>query len=234
MKVMIFNVQNDMKKASSDKINAILEIIKNENPDVVGFQELTYDLKKNLEKELKEYHFYGRSRYGFNTFFDEYNSLMVKRKLEVIEMSTYSLGKNPHKIRSKKLGSFFPRICTTIVCVYNNKRVKIVNTHLDKGDRNKEYQLAVLSEILKNNNYPLIVMGDFNMCSLDKVLTSFTNKINLLDICEHLGKTCVETEEDKPIDHIFLDYNLEYKNLKKVDNLNVSNHFPIVCDIELK
>lgn len=234
MKIMSFNIQNDMKKASTNKIEAIVELIKTQEPDVIGMQELTFFVKTELQKKLPEYNFYGRSRYGINTFFDEYNCILTKRNIEVIETSTFSLGKKPYKVRSKNLLSFFPRICTTIVCVLDRRKIKIANTHLDHGfDRTKEYQLSVLYEVLKNTDYPLLLMGDFNMYPGNDNFKSFKVQMGLVDIAEDLGRTCKLSEGDRPIDHILINNQFSFSKVDKLRN-DISDHFPIVCDIELK
>lgn len=234
MRVVSFNIQNDMKKASNEKIDAIAEFIKKHEPDVIGIQELTFFVKQKLQEKLPEYNFYGRSRYGFNTFFDEYNCLLVKRCVEVIETSTFSLSKTPYKVRSKNFLSVFPRICTTIVCVLDKQKIKIANTHLDHGfDKAKEYQISVLYEVLKNNDYPLILLGDFNMYPGNDNLKTFKERMNLVDVCENFGKTCKKSESDKPVDHILIGPTFEFTGAKKIVD-DISDHYPVMCDVEFK
>lgn len=229
MKIMTFNVQNKIKK--EEEILEIVKLIKDEEPDIVGFQELTYNLKEKLSLHLKEYNFYGRSRLTLNTFFDEYNSLLIKKKLEIIETSTYSLGRNPYKIGSAKIGTL-PRICTMALCVYNKKRIKIVNTHLEnKNQKVKKYQLDVLGELLKNNSYPLILIGDFNMTSQNQMFLEFLKKMNLKDVTSSIGKTRLETEKDSPIDHVLISNELKVQDVKKMSDIFISDHFPVISII---
>lgn len=235
MKIMTFNIQNDMKKIPEGKTEALIELIRKENPDVIGLQELNNQMKKVLQKELTEYSFYGRSRFGVNFILDEYNSILIKRNIPVEETTTYSLGRNPNKVRSKNLLSIFPRICTTIVCVYKNQRIKIANTHIDHGlDRTKEYQLSVLYEVLKSNDYPLLLMGDFNMTSSNDNFQSFIKQSNLSDMCSNIGRTCKLSETDKAIDHILSDDRLKIDNVRKIDDFEYSDHFPIICEMDIK
>ena len=234
MKIMTFNVQNTYKKPSPEKISGIIQIISEEKPDIIGMQELTPYLKQQLQKELKEYTFYGRPRFGGFPLVDEYNALIVKKNIAVIETNTYSLGRRPDKVRSRNLLSVFPRICTMIVCVIDGQKVKVVNTHLDHVfTRTKSYQLAVLYELLKDNNYPLVIMGDFNMYPGNDNLKDFIKEMQLKDIGHDLGKTCILSQSDRPIDHILIDERLKHKNLTK-KNIAISDHYPVVCDISLK
>lgn len=233
MKLMSFNVQNEMKKTKDEKVKKIVELIKKENPDIIGLQELTYNLKKQLEKELKEYHFFGRSRFCLNNFLDEYNSILVKRNIEVLEVNTYSLGREPDKVRSKNILSIFPRICTSIVCILNNKKIKVMNTHLDNFHvKTKKYQLSVIEKILKNNTYPIVIMGDFNMYSSTEHLKDFAKNMNLIDVFKNEGRTRNESPKNKPIDHIFVEKQFKYTNNKIIDS-DISDHYPIVCEIEI-
>ena len=235
MKIMTFNIQNDIKKIPEGKVDAILDLIRSEDPDIIGMQELNNQVKKILQKELTEYSCYGRSRFGINFVLDEYNPIFIKRSIPVQETTTYSLGRNPNKVRSKNLLSVFPRICTTIVCVYKNQRIKIANTHIDHGlDRTKEYQLSVLYELLKNNDYPLLLMGDFNMTSGNDNFKSFIKQMNMTDVCNDMGRTCKLSDADKAIDHILVDDRLITKNVKRIDDFDYSDHHPIVCDMDIK
>jgi len=234
MKVMSFNVQNEIKKVKNEKINKIIELIKKEDPDIIGLQELTYKLKKKLEKELKDYHFFGRSRYCINTFFDEYNSILVKRTIEVFEVNTYSLGKRPDKVRSKNILSVFPRICTSILCLLKNKKIKIMNTHIDPfHKKSKKYQLSVISNILKNNNFPIIIMGDFNMHSDNEYLEKFVKSLNLVDVLRNEGKTFKESKSDKAIDHILIGKEFKYSNVRIIES-DISDHYPVTCEIDIR
>lgn len=234
MKVMSFNVQNTYKKPSDKKINEIIELINEEEPDIIGLQELTPYMKTKIEKQLKGYVFFGRPRLDGIPFADEYNTLVIKRNIQVTEVNTYSLSRRPNKVRSKNFLSAFPRICTTVVCIIDGKKVKVANTHLDHlFDRGKNYQLSVIYEIFRKNDYPLLIMGDFNMGSGNKNLKEFADKMNLQDTCHDLGKTCVQSASESPIDHIFADNCITVKNAKKID-ITISDHFPIVCEIEIK
>lgn len=234
MKIMSFNVQNNYKRPTDEKINGILDIINRESPDIIGMQELTPYLKEKLRRELTGYMFYGRPRLGGFPIADEYNTLIVKKYISVVETNTYSLGRRPDKVRSKNVLSAFPRICTSVVCVIDSRKIKIVNTHLDHVfDRSKSYQLAVLYELLKDNEYPLLLMGDFNMYPGNESLKEFVKMLDLTDSGHNLGKTCKESKSDRPIDHILIGNSIEVTNIRKIEN-DVSDHFPLVCEISLK
>ena len=51
MKIVTFNLQNDLIKETIDKKELLINFIKVENPDIICFQELNFKLKKYIEEK---------------------------------------------------------------------------------------------------------------------------------------------------------------------------------------
>ena len=236
MKIMSFNIKNDTRffNNSNIRLKGFIDIIINEKPDIICLQELNYNIKNRLEKILiknnMNYNFYGDSRFRNNKRLDEYNSILVKSKINVLKTITYSLSNTPLEPLTRFDGDNYPRIITFIELDNYN----IYNTHLEhKNHNNKLLQLNCISKIV-NNNKPIIITGDFNLDT--KYLNDFCKKNNLINTTNDIDYTYNYNNIKKHLDHILVDKNIKYKNIKKYDihykRIFISDHYPISIEIE--
>ena len=81
MKVMTFNlrhiIKEDLLGLWRKRYKRIVTFILNENPDIIGVQELTHKGKRYLKRNLKEYKIIGKKRHSI-IFTNEYNCVLVK------------------------------------------------------------------------------------------------------------------------------------------------------------
>ena len=101
MKVMTFNLKDDSFNIFSNwkkRLKEFIKLVNEQKPDIIGTQEMTYKAKKILEENLsKQYNFYGESRKRTNRILDEYNCILVNKKIKVKNHYTYSLSETPKK-----------------------------------------------------------------------------------------------------------------------------------------
>ena len=237
MKIMTFNMKNDGINPFGhwkQRVIGFKELIKKEKPDIIGTQEMNIKAKILLDNLLKEnnlyYTFYGDSRKRDNSLYDEYNCILVKDSIKVIDFSTYSLSNTPHIPKSKFKDDVFPRIITHI----ETDKYHIYNTHLSaKILKNKLLQLECITSLLKWNK-PVILLGDFNLGM--KRLSPFMRKNGLTDATEEVGNTFSTKKDLFHLDHILIDNRLKYDNsvkiLFKYNGRYLSDHFPIITEIE--
>ncbi len=170
MKVMTFNVKHkyleDFLCLFKKRFFNVVEFIKEENPDILGMQEITKNGKKYLEKQLSEYHIIGESRHSF-FLSNEYNPILIKKKYNIASTITYSLSENKNKLGFKTKYDGFPRICVIAHIKDKKNKYCIINTHIDNScSNNKKRLLEILERIIKeeiNKDEYLIIMGDFHM-----------------------------------------------------------------------
>ena len=235
LKVMTFNIKNTYKKEIngkivSERIKEIFKIIEKENPDILGLQEVTEEVKKTIENTFLNYYFIGRSRYNNGNKTDEYNLIMIKKKYEIKESATYSLGNNVNLIGSKGFFDIFPRICTYVKIKYDNKEIGVYNTHLDHLlSYNRKRQMQLIESFVKDT--PAIIMGDLNVDRNNKILKGFLNK-NYLDAANKLS---IPTFGHKYIDHILCSPEFIFTEVyvNCYDNYP-SDHYPIIVKTKLK
>lgn len=238
LKVMTFNIKNNyyhevVDGRVSERLKKIFQIIEKENPDVLGLQEVTEEVKKLITKFFVNYNIIGRSRYNNGKKSDEYNIIMVKKNFPVIDSATYSLGKDIHKVGSKYTLDFFPRICTYVKIAYKGEKINIYNTHLDHLlNYNRKRQMKIIKKLTESiKKEPIIIMGDLNMSRNNKILKDFLGQ-EYTNVSDTLN---TPTYGRRYIDHILINNRFILKDVY-VDNVKnyPSDHFPIITEVELK
>lgn len=171
----------------------------------------------------------GEYRYLLKLIFimiNEKNSIITNHN--IIEYKTYYLPFLP---------SYFKRIVTHAVIEYEGKEISIYNTHLEvKNKKVKEKQLNKIYSIIKEDNRPKILMGDFNLKSNNPLFINFINSLEKLEIkrINFNEKTYKNSKDNKEIGHIFISNDFKLINKKVIKNLQVSDHYPLLAEIKLK
>ena len=250
-----FNLRRD---CISDGMNrwryrkdAVVSMIRSFKADVIGVQELTPKMKKDIENELSEFVFIGLPRSGGIT--SEHNDLLVRRdKLCVEKAGTFWLSHSPEKVGSKICCALFPRICTTAFLKDSNgKLIRIMNTHFDNFSKiAREFAAKMIrNKVLDGDNHiPTIVMGDFNTTPdsivlkhltdggflRDAVKDFFNNKKRELHSTFH-SFNGIPSKKIGVIDYILVGSNISITDIKlyqkDVDGVYPSDHFPIVAEL---
>lgn len=250
MKVMSFNIKNDTiftigKKRWPFRYAAINEIIKQEDPDIIGMQEVTDKMLADLD--LNNYAYVGSSRNRFFDLANEKNIILYKKAdFKVLNSKTIWLSSAPEKLGSRTFGSIYPRICTFLSLQDKNYQVyNIYNTHLDHlfGFVRHAQINHLLHFINRNNKIPIVVMGDFNTTIRSKYIQQLINELNLnncYQFCDHLFSTHIGLFSNfnknlLPIDYIFTSKDLTINKTIILDNKTndnyASDHLPIICNI---
>ncbi len=253
MKIMTFNLKNDMIFTRSHlrwkiRKNIVIQLIKQINPDIIGVQELTPEIKREFKTILSEYEFVGESRNHKDAWMNEHNDIgYLKDKYECLSHHTVWLSHKPSIEGSRLWSSIFPRICTTALIKEkeSNQTVAVFNTHLDHLlATNREEEIKIVLDQMKNRkDYPLVLMGDFNTniqsAALKKLVKS---ELNLVSVCTnqntmHHGSGKSKTDK-LPIDYIFINNRLEVLEAHVIttsfNGIFPSDHFPIICEVQIK
>ena len=171
LKVMTFNLRTDSEIDGINRFflrsDRVLEAIRNENPDLIGFQEAAGSMREFLYKNLNDYTIVGC---GSNSQFQrEGNPIAFKKgKFELIGFETAWLSDTP-EIPGSSFGgdqSKYPRCyhLARIRVLERDMTVVYINTHTDHlGQNAREKASRLLLEILKKEKRnPLILSGDLN------------------------------------------------------------------------
>jgi len=152
------------------------------SPDILGVQEARPNQMVDLKDALKGYKAIGIGRDGDNK--GEYSAIFYNvKKVTVAQENTFWLSETPDTV-SKGWDAAFPRICTygLFTVLENNQKIWVFNTHLDHVGN--EAQLKGMQLILKKiatlntDDFPVIVMGDFNVEPTSELITNLKQTLN--------------------------------------------------------
>jgi endonuclease/exonuclease/phosphatase family metal-dependent hydrolase len=162
------------------------------------------------------------------------------------------LSETPSIVASKSFNSMFPRLFTWIeaTTLVSGKNFFLANVHLDHlSEETRVAQVKVLIqeiEQLNDNDYPIILCGDFNSAPTDTVRKEIMNSaLELQDpwLEHHKGeetsfhKFTGDYIEGSRIDWVlisktiyspFIDLERRHK-----DKIFPSDHYPVLCEIDL-
>ena len=226
MIVSTFNIQNEGFKNDKNKAKEIYSYLINNKINILSLQEVYKSCEKNLLKLLNDkYNLYGKFRFLLKNPYNE--KVPVITSYEILEQKTYKL---PH------FPSFTKRVMTKVIVKYKNQKIAIYNTHLEyKNDKVKTKQLDKIFEIIKKEQNPLILTGDFNLKTNNKILKKFIKKLEKKEIylIENKEKTLKKSKGSKPIDHIFVSKSLNVTKIKTITDLEISDHYPVLVKLDI-
>ena len=169
-------------------------------------------------------------------------------KYEVLHSQDIWLSTTPHEPGSSSFNSAFPRLFT--LATFENKitleKICVVNTHLDHIlSSTREYQVQVLIQELKALKLkPHIIMGDFNEKPCHNIKKAMSEEFQLYDPwCEknipeetsHHGFKGTSTLIGDRIDWILVNTKWKcssiYLEKKSVNNIYLSDHYPLVATV---
>lgn len=256
IKIMSFNVrtvttESDPANHWDNRKAACVELIKDQRPSIIGFQEAQYTLQwAYLKEQLANiYDGYGVNRdSGAESGKGEVMGIMYdKNTIEKIDGGTFWLSETPD-VPSKGFGASYSRNATWGIFKHlpTGKIFYYINTHLDHKVANAQIEgMKLISQRLKENEkYPLFLTGDLNIedsnVALD-VIKGYMNNAryaapssssdlnNTYNVWTMAGKNI--------IDHIYCSNYLrvvEYHTINDYYNVPyVSDHYPVYAIIEL-
>jgi len=254
LKVMTYNIKLDYPKegenSSTNRKPFFTNQLKFYEPDVLGVQEAMPNQMKDLDTLLTNYNFVGVGRDdGMDE--GEYSAIFYKKdKLKVLESSTFWLSQTPEKV-SMGWDAVCNRICTYALFqdTETSQKVWVFNTHFDHVgvEARKNSANLIIQQINKINkqNYPVILMGDFNMEesheSIQYILENLKDSKVVSNITFGPEGTYNGFHFDEPvtsrIDYIFISSKIQVKKYAVLsDSWNLkypSDHFPVFIEIRI-
>ena len=114
------------------------------------------------------------------------------------------------------------------------KLVDICKT-LEPGFRKHEKQLKIISKAIRNSPYPTIVTGDMNAVPNSYEYYQISHGLNDAFVEAGTGFSTTFHDYKIPItiDYIFTSKELETKKFQVQRQINFSDHYPVVADIQL-
>ena len=251
--VMTYNIKwdntNDTVNNWNDRKEAMVDLLKHYQPNIIGMQEVVNGQLNYLVTNLPNFSSIGVGREDGKEK-GEYSPILYDTKLfKVLKNSTFWLSDTPDKI-SVGWDAALERICTYALFedLKTKKQFWVFNTHFDHiGVMAREKSAELIVSKMKDvnvDNLPVVLMGDLNLTPdetpilyLKDALTdgqSITEKT-------FYGPTGTFNGFDQDrvltnrIDYIFVDsFNvLEYMHIddRMENNKHISDHLPVLATI---
>ncbi len=245
------DVASDGENAWSNRKDKVCGLLTFYEPDVFGVQEAVPKQMAYIDSALLAYSFVGVGRDGGNS--GEYSAIFYKsNRFKVIEQSTFWLSETPDTV-SFGWDAAFRRICTYALFKdkESGKKFWVFNLHLDHMGQEARINgvKLVIQKIgnLNTDNYPVILMGDFN-ATMDSepihlVSQSLVNSREASSLVYGSNGTFNGFKFHEPalerIDYIFTSPNgfkvLKYAVLTDSYNCHYpSDHFPVLVLLDWK
>ncbi len=252
IKVMSFNLRLDGEwdgvNRFRNRIPRVMEVISKEDPDIIGFQEVTDYMRSVMRENLKNYTVVGCGRN--KNLKDEAMLIAFKHDdCELISLDNVWLSATPAIFGSRYEGdqSGCPRMYTVARLKHKNidTPFSFYNTHLDHEGENARYLGALqLVQAISKCPEKFVLTGDFNAtpdAPEIKLITSSLAYRGAIDCTADLGPTFHAfgkwaKEDWVKIDYIFSDG--KCVDSHKVDDIMedgkfYSDHNAVVSIIEL-
>ncbi len=253
LKIMSFNIRIENNKdgcnSFTNRKERILNMIREQAPDIIGIQEASRGVRDWLKEVLTGYTVYGCGRGA------DYNGegipVAVKNgAMELVELQSKWLSDTPDVPGSHFTCGGHSRYSRMYIKMKlkhkdSDNLLIFVNTHTDHqgAEARIREEKALIQDLCADAGAPMIVTGDFNALPETpeiRYMTSPENPLGFADATEGLGGTFHNFgryPEAIKIDYIFT--NLEFENSYVVDDIPVngvflSDHRPVCSDIIIR
>lgn len=259
--VMSFNIRMDNPEDSLNnwkyRKDVAAQIIKDQNIDIVGTQEVLYNQLQDLLERLPDYNYVGVGREDGKQK-GEYAALFYKKeRFEEEDSGTFWLSETPDVAGSKGWDGACERVASWAVLKdkETGKKIFAINTHLDHvGETARQKGVTLLIDRAKqlSNGLPVIITGDFNAERESGVIKHALDPNNSMQLFDSYAIASTTDnakwtfhdfgklpEEERPyIDYIFVNESVivdEYKVMdEKLNDIYLSDHCPIVAKLTIK
>ena len=252
LKVMTYNIKLDSPKEGEYSWTIRKPFFSNQlkfyEPDVLGVQEALPNQMKDIDEFLSDYNFVGVGRDDGKDQ-GEYSAIFYKKdRIEVLESSTFWLSQTPEKV-SMGWDAVCNRVCTYALFkdARTEQRFWVFNTHFDHVGKEAQKNSAILIiqriKEINSQNYPVILMGDFNMEenheSIQFICENLKDSKKVSNIVFGPEGTYNGFQFDQPvtsrIDYIFVSSGIEVKKHATLsDSMDLkypSDHLPVYIEI---
>ena len=188
--IMTFNIRfglaHDTDNPWGKRKDFLLETIKSESPDFIGFQEANDFQRDFLKKNLKNYNCTGIYKTSEKRWQDI--PIFFKKEWECVLSDHFFLSNSP-LVKSKFKESEWPRQAVTSLFYKQGKFICITNTHFDFKDLVQQKSAKLIKSRLDsyNTRVPQIICGDFNADPTGVCYYEFTQSNNLESFKDPFG-----------------------------------------------
>lgn len=234
------------KKSWFYRADLLFAAVTEQNPDIIGFQEVTKIHYKYLKSKLTGYE--DTIKYRDNSPLSESCPIFYNTKrFECVDSGGFWLSETPEK-KSRDWGAACYRICSYVKLrqISDGSQLVVFNTHLDHiSDEARIKGINVVLEKIKQfGSLPSIIMGDFNA---EEDSQTYKAAIEIFDDAKYRtsnpDKSATYQNFGKELERENIDYfmisktGIDIKDYHIInttyDGVYPSDHFPIKIDFEL-
>lgn len=250
LKICSFNsrcdVANDGINNFFSRTGKILGFLKTENPDIIGFQEITPTMREWYIENLTDYYTVGAGR---NADYSGEAPLIAfkKRDMQLVSCETVMLSSSPEKFGSKYEGSDqsgCPRAYCRVLLKHKDiaKPFYVYNVHTDHvGAMARALASMQLLQDISTKDSLFFMTGDFNAEPDSAEIKLITCCPFISDATKDVGPTFHAYGQLKnpiKIDYVFTSSNLSATEVYKVkdepkDGVYISDHNPVIAVFDL-
>ena len=240
IRILSYNIKynSDYLRHNKDSLSALISFIRQQNADILVLPESRLNsTNKELRKKLDKIYPYNlASGYDGNDYYTE----------------TYVFSRYPVR-NVKQYGKHY--IYEMNIDITDNYSIKLLACHLASNQSNsslskgkgfiqnihngyetREQEVKMICDSLLHHQGPVIIVGDLNDISGSKTLNTLQNRLKLNDAWWKTGFGYGATSVSKylffRLDHIL--YSNHFKSTSiAVPNINFSDHYPIITDLEI-
>lgn len=257
IKAMTFNIRVaspiDIFNPWSKRKVMVVDILKENNPDIIGLQEVLNSQLKHIVKSLPQYSTYAVGRSNGKKSGEACPIMYRTERFTLLDSGTFWFSNTPEK-PSTRFGNFVPRICSWVQLIdnFSGSGFYIYNLHLDSlSQRSRVKSAKQLAKHIaaRKTDEPFIVMGDFNM-KLDNPAMKYlnglkTNQMKDAWLSVNNDESAAGTyhsfsgkRNGPKIDHIPLSKNFQALQVsidqRGTKGKYASDHYPVIAKILLK
>ncbi len=178
--IRLVTVEDNPENNWNNRIELFLQNIREQDPDIIGMQEVTEIQALQLDRQLTEYDSVRQNRDPI-PFVSEASPVYFKKDVfTLLDSGTFWLSKTPEQM-SISWNSACYRICTYVVLKHNasGKIFTHFNTHLDhRSEKARKNGLDLIISRMKEHNQPAVLTGDFNFNENDPLYKTITQELD--------------------------------------------------------
>lgn len=233
LKIMSYNIHhaNPPSKVGLIDLDAVAKVIKNENPDVVGLQEVDRNTKRS--GNIDEAKVLAEKTGMFYQFFKAIDH--DGGDYGVAILSKYPIS-NGAQVALPQVAKGEPRVLSYVTVKLKSHTFTFANTHLDatRPDSNRVVQMKTILTELSKKTGPIILVGDLNCEAKAEPIVLLDQQFKR-SCTANCAFTIPQDHPRKTIDYIALkNADWTVSNYSVVAELYASDHRPVVTTYQVK
>lgn len=249
------------KSLFDENMQKVLVETKKVNPTIIAFQEIDYDAKRsyniNQEKQIAELGFpYSATSINWDEQYVPFPYWPISMHFGKVVSGQSIISKYPIKEQQRivlqrvadapfyRNAFYLERLAQVVKVVLNDQEIMVINVHLeafDKPTRVKQFDEVVKIFNQYKDQYPTILLGDFNSeandpSSVIQKMFAMKNVGNAAFNADKIENTFDSNLPHKRIDYIFYTKNsIKYISGKVLNEFGeASDHLPVFMEFRLK